>query len=230
MMKRVEMPALLSLARERTLPVAEPLASLLPDGALQRGRAIGCQGRAASSVALALAAAAVDAGAWAATVDLPHLGLEAATELGIPLERLVRVDCGDRREQDTTAWAEVVAAVIDGFEIVITAPPARISAGLLRRVQARVQNRGAVLLVVGDSTSVPVDVVIRTTSSTWEGADTGHGYLHARRLGVESTGRRIPRPRRGDLWLPGPGGALGATAPDAHDLGLDEAVELRSAG
>ena len=37
---------------------------------------------------------ATTAGAWLAVVDVPWLGVEAAVELGIPLERLVRVDPG----------------------------------------------------------------------------------------------------------------------------------------
>ena len=46
----------------------------------------------ATSLALAVAAEATAAGAWLAVVDVPWLGVEAAAELGVPLERLVRVD------------------------------------------------------------------------------------------------------------------------------------------
>ena len=51
---------------------------------------------AATSLALALAVEATAAGAWLAVVDVPWLGVEAAAELGVPLERLVRVDPGVR--------------------------------------------------------------------------------------------------------------------------------------
>ena len=37
------------------------------------------------------------AGAWLAVVDVPWLGVEAVAELGVPLERLVRVDPGESR-------------------------------------------------------------------------------------------------------------------------------------
>ena len=81
-----------TLARQRTLPVADPFVPLLPDGALARGRAVSCRGIAATSLAVALAAEATTAGAWLAVVDVPWLGVEAAAELGVPLERLVRVE------------------------------------------------------------------------------------------------------------------------------------------
>ena len=83
-----------TLARQRTLPVADPLQPLLPDGALARGRTVACGGPAATSLAIALAAEATAAGAWLAVVDVPWLGVEAVAELGVPLERLVRIDPG----------------------------------------------------------------------------------------------------------------------------------------
>ena len=134
-----------TLARQRTLPVAEPLIPLLPEGGLVRGRAVSCRGVAATSLALALAVEATTSGAWVAVVDVPWLGVEAAAELGIPLERLVRIDPG------AAGWADLVAAALDGFEVVITRVPSRLDAGTLRRVQHRVQAREAVLLAVGQS-------------------------------------------------------------------------------
>src|SRR6187399_2591668 len=93
------------LAHDRTLPVVAPLAPLLPDGALTRGRTFACSGVAATSLSLSLAVEAVTAGGWLAVVDLPWVGIEAAAELGVALERLVRVDGG--------SWAETVAALVD---------------------------------------------------------------------------------------------------------------------
>src|SRR5947207_3065686 len=60
-----------TLARQRTLPVADPLQPLFPDGALARGRTVACRGAAATSLAIALAAEATVAGAWLAVVDVP---------------------------------------------------------------------------------------------------------------------------------------------------------------
>ncbi|MGA1438939.1 MAG: hypothetical protein ACO4CU_03870, partial [Ilumatobacteraceae bacterium] len=51
-------------ARDRVLPVDEPIASLLPDGGLRRGWVVGCEGPAAVSLIGALTAAAAQAGSW----------------------------------------------------------------------------------------------------------------------------------------------------------------------
>lgn len=216
-------------ARERTLPVAAALIPLLPDGALVRGRTIACQGVAATSLALALAVEATAEGAWLAVVDLPLLGVEAAAELGIPLERLVRVDPGrDAGPAATsgattaaTGWPDLMAAVLDGFDVVITRVPARVAAGTLRRVASRVQSRGAVVILVDKSVEgsvngaagLSIDLTMQATTAAWEGAAAGHGHLRARRVGVEAAGRRMPRTRRAELWLPGPGGAVAVAAP-----------------
>jgi hypothetical protein len=210
-----------TLARQRTLPVADPLQPLLPEGGLARGRTVACRGAAATSLTLALAAAATEAGAWLAVVDVPWLGVEAAAELGVPLERLVRVEAAD-----ALSWADLVAAVLDGFELVVTRVPRRVNAGVLRRVQSRIQAREGVLLAVGDPGPLGADVVMDASRPVWEGVDRGAGHLRGRRVTVVSSGRRIPQPRRAELWLPGPGGVV-ATA--AEPLPSAEPV-LRSVG
>ena len=205
-----------TLAHQRTLPVVDALASLLPAGSLVRGQAVSCRGIAAPSLALALAVGATTAGAWLAVVGMPWLGVEAAAELGIPLERLVRVDPGD------SDWAGITAAVLDGFEVVITPVPRRLRAAPLRRVQARVKAREAVLVAVGDPSPLVADVVIESSTQLWEGIEHGWGHLCGRRVTVEVSGRRVPRPRRADLWLPAPAGGVVAVE--------EPAAVLRSVG
>jgi len=202
-----------TLARQRTLPVAGPLQPLLPEGALARGRTVACRGVAATSLAVALAAEAAAAGAWLAVVDVPWLGVEAVAELGVPLERLVRVDPGETAGSFGGAWADLVAAVLDGFELVITRVPRRVSSTVLRRVLARVQARESVLLAVGEPGPLVPDVAIDASAAVWEGVADGWGHLRGRRVTVTASGRRVPRPRRTELWLPGPGGAV-ATVED----------------
>ena len=209
-----------TLARERTLPVADPLVPLLPAGSLVRGQAVSCRGIAATSLALALAAEAATAGAWLGVVDVPWLGVEAAAEVGIPLERLVRVDPGPDND-----WADLTAAVLDGFEVVITRIPRRLGASALRRVSARVKAREAVLVTVGDPGPLAADVVMDSSAPVWEGVEHGWGHLPGRRITVEASGRRVPRPRRVDLWLPGPDGGVAA----AVTVAGEEPV-LRSVG
>jgi hypothetical protein len=198
-----------TLARQRTLPVAEPLQPLLPDGGLVRGKTVSCRGLAATSLTLALAVDAMRVGAWLAVVDVPWLGVEAAAELGVPLERLVRVESPG----DAAGWADLVAAVVDGFELVVTRVPRPVNAGMVRRVLSRVQAREAVLLAVGDPGPLTADVSVEAAVRVWDGVEGGAGYLRRRRVMVEASGRRIPRPRHVELWLPGPRGVVAAADP-----------------
>jgi hypothetical protein len=213
-------------ARERVIPIAAPLVPLVPEGGLMRGRVVGCTGPAAMSVATALVASASAAGSWAALVGLTGtpgwFGAEAAASAGWCLERVVAVAVDRGRP---AVWAEAVAAALDGFEIVVAAPPldpAR-AASVLRRVQQRVRARSAVLVLVDvesalGSTSraasasgverLDVDLLLDTTEVHWHGVGAGSGHLRGRRVQVVASGRRAPRPTRVECWLPGPDGAL----------------------
>jgi hypothetical protein len=195
------------LSRSRMLPVVDPLASLLPDGGLARGKTVACGGVAAMSLAVSLAVTATASGSWLAIVGVPTFGLEAAEEFGIPLERVVSVDLGTQRAVGEQ-WAELVAATFDGFEVVITKVPQRLNAVLARRVKARMQAREAVLITLGSPGPFSVDVELHASDPHWEGVAAGSGYLRGRRVAVSSSGRRIPRPRRMSLWLPGGDGTV----------------------
>jgi hypothetical protein len=195
----------LAPARDRCIAVDPVLAGLLPDGGLRRGHVVGCAGSAATSLALTLVARAAVNGAWVAAVGMPTLGVEAAAELGVPLERLVLVDSG----RSPAEWAERLAAAADGFELLLTTPP-RGAERAARRVRQRLQARGAVLVTVG-ADALGCDVELHTTGGTWEGLGAGHGALIGLRLTVECTGRRVPRPRAAQVWLPGPDGRLAGT-------------------
>jgi hypothetical protein len=54
------------------------------------------------------------------------------------------------------------------------------------------------------------DVAMDASTAVWEGVAAGWGHLRARRVTVTATGRRVPRPRRAELWLPGPDGVVAA--------------------
>ena len=103
-----------------------------------------------------------------------------------------------------------MAAVLDGFELVVTRVPRRLSAAVLRRVLARVQARESVLLAVGEPGPLVPDVAMDASAAVWEGLADGWGHLRGRRVNVTATGRRVPRARRAELWLPGPGGTVAA--------------------
>jgi hypothetical protein len=186
--------------RDRCLPVDEALAALLPDGGLPRGRMLGCSGPAAWSLAFSLIARAIATGSWVAVVGAPEIGLEAAAEHGIALERLVLVDA------DRATWAERMAAAVDGFDVIVTVAPAG-AERIARRVRQRLQARGAVVVAVDTGTpSVGCDLDLTATDLTWAGLGQGRGHLMARRAVVRVSGRRMPRPVERELLLPGPNG------------------------
>ncbi|MEO6987451.1 MAG: hypothetical protein ABI239_02260, partial [Aquihabitans sp.] len=54
------------------------------------------------------------------------------------------------------------------------------------------------------------DVTVTATDVRWDGIHQGHGHLQARRVTAEASGRRVPRPRQTDLWLPAEGGGIHA--------------------
>lgn len=213
-------------ARDRTVPVDEPLASMLPDGGLQRGRVVGCVGPAAVSAAAALVGDAARAGSWVLLLGASMIGLEAFAELGVPLHRVVAVET----DASPTAWAERVAAAADGFELILTVPP-RGAERVERKVRQRLQARGAVLVSVGMETgstahSVGCDVTVTTTSPRWVGIGQGHGRLLAREVDVVVAGRRVPRSAQRTLWLPGPDGRVSVASPVAEPAaGAPEPLE-----
>ena len=202
----------LSAAGERVLAVPEPFAALLPQGGLQRGTTVATAGPAATSLALALAGPTTVAGAWVAVVGLDHLGLLAAAELGVALERTLLVD-----EPPARAWAAAVAGLLDAVDVVLVRPQRSVPAGVQRRLLSRARDRGSVLVQVGGRADVwaeAPELTVATEAATWEGVGQGHGRLVARRVTVAVTGRRgATRTRRAELWLPGPDGGIAQAAP-----------------
>jgi hypothetical protein len=213
----------IDLARDKRLPVLEPLEVLLPGSGLRRGTTAAVDARpgvaGATSLALALAAGASQAGSWVAAVGLGSLGLVAAAELGVAFERLALVaDPGRER----AGWASVVAALVDGFDVVLVAADCRLRAGDARRLAARVRERGAVLVTVGGE--LPGErspLRLTVTSSWWEGLGEGWGHLRGRRVTVEAAGRgEASRGRRAELWLPGSDGTVATVEPVAEPIPL----------
>ena len=215
-----------TLAGEQLLPVLSPLEPLLPGGGLRRGSTVTVEGGpGATTLALVLGAAASASGSWVAAVGLPALGLSAAAELGVALERMVVVT-----SPPVQVWATVVAALVDAVELVWVGLPRRVAAGDARRLAARARERGSVLVPLaargaiapaggrGAAWPQPADVRLVVASTTWAGlVGGGAGRLEARRVEVVAIGRgAASRERRVPLWLPGPGGQMQAVgAPGA---------------
>jgi len=201
----------LTLAAERLLPVLPALRPLLPGGGLRRGSTVLVRG--STALALALAAGPSAAGAWVAAAGLPDLGLLAASEAGLALDRLALVP-----DLPVDHWQPVLAALLDGVGIVLAGTPARLDAGTARRVAARARERGAVLIPVGGWPD-RADLVLGIEERRWDGLGEGHGHLRARAAGVVATGRGLPPSgMRARLWLPaaGAGGSGPYAVPDAR--------------
>lgn len=228
-------------AQQRTLPVLPAFDALLPSAVVQRGSVIGCEGAAAVSLALALAAGPSQAGSWVGVAGLPQVGLAAAVELGVEPQRLVMVSQPAQRF-DEARWGEVLAAMIDGFDVVVVGPEAQgVRAATARRLLARVQSHGAVLLTVAAPLAGPsaeagggpfgADLRMEATEVAWEGLGDGHGVARGRHAEVHLSGRRVPRPRRAELWLPGPDGTVEPVAPTTVPAAVPgPAITLERAG
>ncbi len=203
-----------TLTREQRLPVLTALEGLLPGAGLRRGQTVslgttaGASG--ATTLALALLAQASVAGSWVAAVGVPSLGLVAADELGVALERLVLVAAPDR-----SAWGGVVAALVDGFDIVVLQPGrGGVRAVDARRLVARARERGTVLMLLDSGWPDGADLSLQITVSRWEGLGDGHGHLQARKVRIIRAGRgEAAQPQRLDLWLPGVSGQVEVVAP-----------------
>ncbi|MFF1528862.1 hypothetical protein [Cellulomonas sp. NPDC058312] len=162
-------------------PLAVPpaLAPLLPDG-LRRGSTTAVLG--STSLVLAMIAAACTAReAWAAVVGQPSLGLLAAAQSGVALDRLAVVP---RPGVDTPT---VVAALLDGIDVVVVGPAAHLADSDRRRLMARARDRGSVLLSTAPWSGA--GTVLTVEGGRWTGVGDGDGRLRAHELHVTRTGR-----------------------------------------
>lgn len=203
---------------DRLLPVPAALAGLLPRQALARGTTVAVEGSAA--LLLTLLAEPSRAGAWCAVVGCPTLGLLAAAEAGIALERLILVpEPGPR-------WPVVTAALIDALDVVAVRPPTgEKTAGPARRLTSRARERGCVLLPVGDGWE-GADLRLAATERSFHGLGQGHGHLRGARLLVRVSGRgAATRARQGWLTVAGTTAAIPVDSAAFRDsaAGLDRA-------
>src|SRR5215207_9470184 len=186
---------------DRPLPVLPALEPLFATGGLRRGSAVAVRGSA--SLLLALLAGPARRGAWCGVVGMPSLGLVAAAEAGIPLERLALVPDPGRD------WAAVVAALLDAMEVVVVAPRGRVPDAEVRRLAARARQRGAVLVPFGAVSWPGAELRLSVTAGRWDGVGDGCGHLRSRRVVVRGEGRgSAARSRDLPLWLPAADGEI----------------------
>jgi hypothetical protein len=221
------------LVTGRVLPVPDELARLLPWGGLRRGSTVSVRG--SMSLLCALLATATAGGSWAAVVGVPDLGLLAAAEFGVAVHRLVLVP------RPGEEFPSVVAALLDGVDLVAAAPPgdAERSGAVARAggagragqaggggrppaagegLEPRVARRLSARARQRGSVLLPLghwpgaDAELSCADGRWSGLGHGHGYLRQREVLVLCRGRgAAARPVRAQVRLPAPGGALGSS-------------------
>ncbi|KWV34229.1 MULTISPECIES: hypothetical protein [Micromonospora] len=206
----------------RVLPVAPELTGLLPHRGLRRGSTVAVttgqpRHSGGTSLVLALLAEASRAGSWCAVVGVPTFGAGAAAEAGIALDRLALVP------HPGPEWPTVVAALIDGVDVVVTAVPHAVSAPVADRLAARARQRGCVLVPYGRWAGA--DVTLQVVRGVWAGLGPGRGRLRRREVTVSARGRgAAARPKEITMWLPGDGSTriiprAGSTGPSGSTAG-----------
>src|ERR1700761_4232414 len=192
------------------LPVLPALRGLLPRGGLARGSVVAVAEF--GLLCLALAAAASADGAWCGIAGIPEAGVLAAAALGLDAGRILLVpDPGP-------SWPQVVASLLDGCELVLLRPPARVSAQVRHRLEATLRRGRGVLLVAGDWPGAQLR--LRVISQRWTGLGDGHGRLRACCAEIIADGRgEAAMTRTRWLWLPGGDGRV--TLADPRDFPAD---------
>ena len=190
-------------ARDRALPLHPDLHATL-GSSLQRGITVaiggpGTPATAATAAALSLAVAAGPSagGSWVAAVGMPDLGRVAAAEAGIALERFALIPRPGKQ------WGDVVASLIDGFDMVLARPPIHLKAGVARRLVARARERQSVLVGVGgwpEGASMRIDARVSEWVGLGSGGEGGAGHLSSVRRDLRPSGRIVrPGPVAPDL-------------------------------
>jgi hypothetical protein len=160
-------------------------------------------------LALALLAAASQAGSWCAAVGLRDPGVVAAAELGIDLRRVVFVP------YPGSGWAEAAGDLLPGVDVVLVRPPGRARQTAARHLSARARDRQTALVVLVDHANEwpqGGDLALSVGAIEWEGVGRGYGHLQGRRAEVRVSGRRSAgRVIECSLWLPTGSGVVATT-------------------
>jgi hypothetical protein len=163
------------------LPVAAPLAAALPRGGLARGSVVSVLGQGATSLLFTLLAG--PEAPWTALVGMPGVGLLAAAEFGIDLDRVVVIP------EPGPDVLQVLSILVDGVDMIAVTLPTQVmpSPSRQRVLTGRLRQRGSVLLVMGPWPGA--DLVLTASWTGFSGLGRGHGRLRDRELSVEVGGR-----------------------------------------
>ena len=183
-------------AASRQLPLASPWDRVLAGPGFRRGSTVNVHaapGAGGLTLALSLLGGVSTQGHWSAVVGVDDPGVVAIHELGVDLRRVLFVP------RPRGAWAESVADLLDGVDVVVVRPPSRTAHGVARRLAGRVRERGCVLVVVSEPATawpLPADLSLEILSSRW----IATSRLEGRQSLVRVTGRGAAR-RPTEHWL-----------------------------
>lgn len=174
------------------LPLDPALENLLPDGGLRVGSAYSISP--SPSLLGALLAPPSQKGSWCAIIGMPTIGVEAMSDLGVDLERLVLVpDPGQR-------WLTVATALSEVIPIIAVHPRSRVADADVARLNARLRDRGCTLLVTAAWPQSEATIKVETTE--WHGLGSGWGLLSDRTVTLRASGRRFESGRRVRVQMP----------------------------
>ena len=211
-----------TLAHERTLPVAESLVSVVPSGVLQRGSSVAVHGVGATSFGLAVVGQAIRDGSFLAIVAPASFSLAACLDFDVPLRRVVQFVFPD--SINPQQWAQSVAAIVEGFDVIMLADRRRVGSSHARQLTARNRERGSVLVrISGPAWPDAADLRFDVGSPTWSGLGQGHGHLQRRQVRVQVAGRRVHlHGKKHDLFLPAAQGGVRAVPAVPPSKVIDE--------
>jgi hypothetical protein len=114
---------------------------------------------------------------------MPGVGLLAAAEFGIDLDRVVVIP------EPGPDVLQVLSILVDGVDMIAVALPTQVMPGPSRQrvLTGRLRQRGSVLLVMGPWPGA--DLVLTASWAGFSGLGRGHGRLRDRELAVEVGGR-----------------------------------------
>lgn len=173
-----------------------PLAAILDGGPLPAGAVSVVAG--STSLLLALLAHSQGSSQWVAVTGMPDLGLLAADDAGLALDRAALVPHVPRDA------ATVVAALLDGFSYVVAGPELALAPAERRRLLARARERGSALVTTQPWEQAAIRLEV--TAHRWSGVERGAQYLRRCELDVQRTLRGATD--RWQVTVPMPGGLL----------------------
>lgn len=167
-----------SLAQRPAFNVPGQLRSLLPDG-LRRGSVVQITGSTALMLETLVAASTEEL--WTAIVGQPHIGILAAAETGVDLQRLILVP---KPGPDAVL---ALSALLDGVDLLVVGPEVTLLPSDRRRLTARARERGTVIIATVPWPGAQIELTV--TGVRWRGLGEGTGRLQSRELRVERAGR-----------------------------------------